>query len=172
VKEGMMIDRREVTTKASPEAVSAVFSSLGGKRGWLYADPLWELRGIMDRMVGGIGTRRGRRSDDDLRVGDAVDFWRVEAYTPGRILRLRAEMKLPGLAWLQFEALPESGGTRLRQTAFFEPHGFAGYAYWYSVLPFHEFIFGNMSRLICEAAEKSEQIAPAKRPTITPAALR
>lgn len=172
VKEGMMIDRREVTTKASALGVSDVFSRLGGKQGWLYADRLWEWRGIMDRMVGGIGTRRGRRSEDDLRVGDAVDFWRVEAYTPGRILRLRAEMKLPGLAWLQFEALPEVSGTRLRQTAFFEPHGFAGYVYWYGVLPFHDLIFGNMSRLICEAAERNERITPAKRPAITPAAAK
>jgi uncharacterized protein YbjT (DUF2867 family) len=155
--EGMVIDRRERRSSASPSEVSRVFSRLGGKQGWLYADALWELRGIMDRMAGGIGTRRGRRSEDDLRVGDAIDFWRVEAYTPGRLMRLRAEMRLPGPAWLQFEAIPEGSGTRLIQTAFFEPHGIAGYAYWYSVLPFHELIFGNMARRICEIAEANER---------------
>jgi len=140
---------------AEPERVSEIYSRLGGKRGWLYGDALWHLRGIMDRMVGGVGIRRGRRSATDLRVGDAVDFWRVEAYRPGELLRLRAEMKLPGLAWLQFEALPDEGrGTTLRQTAFFEPKGLFGYAYWYAVVPFHEFIFGNMASRIVAEAEK------------------
>jgi hypothetical protein len=155
VEQGMLIDRRERHTTASPECVSAIYSRLGGKRGWLYGDFLWQLRGVLDRMVGGIGTRRGRRSATDLRVGDAVDFWRVEAYRPAELLRLRAEMKLPGVAWLQFEALPdESSGTNLRQTAFFEPRGLFGYAYWYGVVPFHEFIFGNMAKRIVEEAEK------------------
>jgi uncharacterized protein YbjT (DUF2867 family) len=153
--QGMLIDRRERHTLAEPERVSEVYSRLGGKRGWLYGNALWHLRGIMDRMVGGVGIRRGRRSATDLRVGDAVDFWRVEAYRPGELLRLRAEMKLPGLAWLQFEALPDEGrGTTLRQTAFFEPKGLFGYAYWYAVVPFHEFIFGNMATRIVAEAEK------------------
>jgi uncharacterized protein YbjT (DUF2867 family) len=151
--EGMLIDRRERASAAPPAAVAEVFSRLGGKRGWLYADALWELRGVMDRAVGGIGIRRGRRSENDLRVGDAVDFWRVETYEQGRLLRLRAEMKLPGLAWLQFEALPQGDGSLLRQTAFFEPHGIFGYLYWYSVLPFHELIFGNMAERIARNAE-------------------
>ncbi len=151
--QGMLIDRRERNADAPPQRVFAVFSSLGGQRGWLYADRLWYLRGILDRLVGGIGIRRGRRSPTDLRVGDAVDFWRVEAYKPNELLRLRAEMKLPGLAWLQFESLQrEGGGTTLRQTAFFEPRGIFGYLYWFSVLPFHELIFGNMAkRIIYEA---------------------
>jgi uncharacterized protein YbjT (DUF2867 family) len=158
--QGMLIDRRERRTHASREAVSAVYSSLGGRRGWLYGDFLWQLRGVMDRMVGGIGTRRGRRSATDLRVGDAVDFWRVEAYRPGELLRLRAEMKLPGLAWLQFETFAdESGETTLRQTAFYEPRGLFGYAYWYGVVPFHEFIFGNMATRIVAEAEKLERAA-------------
>jgi uncharacterized protein YbjT (DUF2867 family) len=157
--EGMVIDRREIVTPASPHALFRVFTSLGGKRGWLYADFLWELRGIMDRMVGGIGTRRGRRSPTDLRLGDAVDFWRVEAYVPDRLLRLRAEMKLPGLAWLQFEAEPrEDGRTALRQTAFYEPRGTFGYLYWYSVLPFHGPIFGNMVRRIAALAEAEPSV--------------
>lgn len=152
--QGMLIDRRERQTRADPAQVSAVYSSLGGKRGWLYGDFLWQLRGAMDRLAGGVGTRRGRRSATELRVGDAVDFWRVERYRPPALLRLRAEMKLPGVAWLQFESAPNrTGGTTLRQTAFFEPRGLFGYLYWYMVLPFHEFIFGNMVRRIVEEAE-------------------
>ena len=152
--QGMLIDRRERTTAAPPSDVFRVFSTLGGAKGWLYADWLWELRGVLDRLVGGVGTRRGRRSPDTLRVGDAVDFWRVEAYRPDRLLRLRAEMKLPGRAWLQFEAVPcENGGTRLLQIAFFEPRGIAGLLYWYGVLPFHEFVFDNMATRIVREAE-------------------
>jgi uncharacterized protein YbjT (DUF2867 family) len=165
--QGMLIDRRQVATTASRAALFAVFTSLGGKRGWLYADFLWELRGVMDRLVGGIGTRRGRRSASELRTGDAVDFWRVEAYERDHLLRLRAEMRLPGYAWLQFEALPrDGGGSLLRQTAFFEPRGLFGYAYWFSVLPFHGLIFGNMSRRIGREAERLDSVAPEleKRP--------
>ena len=151
--QGMLVDRRERITAAEPSAVFRVFSRLGGKRGWLYADWLWELRGVLDRLVGGIGTRRGRRSATSLRVGDAVDFWRVEAYRPDSLLRLRAEMKLPGEAWLEFETTTrDDGSTSLRQTAFFDPRGVFGFLYWYAVLPFHEFIFGNMaSRIVAEA---------------------
>jgi uncharacterized protein YbjT (DUF2867 family) len=153
LEEGMLIDRRERTANAAPPAVFTVFAGLGGRRGWLYADRLWYLRGLLDRLVGGIGIRRGRRSATDLRVGDAVDFWRVEAYRPPDLLRLRAEMKVPGRAWLQFEALPrEGGGTTLRQTAFFEPRGIFGYLYWFSVLPFHSLIFGNMAERIAAEA--------------------
>jgi hypothetical protein len=153
--QGMLVDRRQVRTRATPASLFAVFTSLGGKRGWLYADYLWELRGVMDRLVGGIGTRRGRRSATELRSGDAVDFWRVEAYEPGHLLRLRAEMLLPGYAWLEFEAVDDGDGWRsLRQTAFFEPRGAFGYLYWFSVLPFHGLIFGNMSRRIVELAEQ------------------
>ena len=151
--QGMLVDRRKRDSIAPPNAVSRVFSGLGGRRGWLYADFLWEIRGLMDRMVGGIGTRRGRRSQDDLRVGDAVDFWRVEVYEPGRILRLRAEMKLPGRAWLQFEVSPTGSGSTLQQTAFYEPHGFVGLLYWYAVLPFHGFIFKNMASRVVAVAE-------------------
>jgi uncharacterized protein YbjT (DUF2867 family) len=155
-EQGMLIDRREVTTSASPREVFRVFSSLGGAKGWLYADWLWELRGVLDRLVGGIGTRRGRRSPHTLRVGDAVDFWRVEAYRPPALLRLRAEMKLPGYAWLEFEAIArDEGGTCLRQTAFFDPRGIFGFLYWYSVLPFHGFIFRNMSKRIVREAASS-----------------
>jgi uncharacterized protein YbjT (DUF2867 family) len=160
-EQGMLIDRREATTHAPAEKVFASFAGLGGKRGWLYADWLWEFRGLLDRMVGGIGTRRGRRSETTLRVGDAVDFWRVEAYEKDRLLRLRAEMRLPGYAWLQFEVSPlRDDETCMRQTAFFEPRGIFGYLYWFCVLPFHEFIFGNMAKRVvadAEAAGASER---------------
>jgi len=156
-EQGMLIDRRERESKASPSEVFRVFTSLGGEKGWLYADWLWELRGVLDRIVGGIGTRRGRRSAMTLRTGDAVDFWRVEAYKPNEMLRLRAEMKLPGYAWLQFEALPrDDGGTCLRQTAFFDPRGAFGFAYWYALLAFHEFIFNNMAKRIVLEAEQAK----------------
>jgi uncharacterized protein YbjT (DUF2867 family) len=151
--EGMLIDRRQAHANATPQAVAHVCSQLGGEFGWLYANALWEFRGVLDRIVGGIGLRRGRRSASELRVGDAVDFWRVEAWEPEKLLRLRAEMRLPGNAWLQFEALAdEAGGTTLRQTAFFEPRGIFGYLYWYGVMPFHTFIFGNMAKRIAERA--------------------
>jgi uncharacterized protein YbjT (DUF2867 family) len=153
IKEGVLIDRRERDASASATRIALVFSSLGGARGWLTSNWLWRLRGAMDRLVGGVGLRRGRRDARDLRVGDALDFWRVDAYEPGRLLRLRAEMKLPGRAWLQFEAEPNAGGARFRQTAFFEPRGLFGYFYWYAVAPFHELVFGGMARAIVRAAE-------------------
>ena len=154
-KEGMLIDVRECHADTSAERVAAVFSSLGGSRGWLVADALWRLRGWLDRAVGGVGLRRGRRSPTDLREGDVVDFWRVEAYRPERLLRLRAEMKLPGLAWLQFEANADpSGGSTLRQTAFFEPRGLFGLLYWYGVAPIHKWVFGSMAKHIVREAEQ------------------
>jgi uncharacterized protein YbjT (DUF2867 family) len=156
LQEGMLIDRRVGEATASPARVAAIFSSLGGKRGWFGSPLLWRIRGWMDRWVGGIGLRLGRRSASDLRVGDAVDFWRVEAYEPGHLLRLRAEMRLPGRAWLQFEAEPRAGnGSTFVQTAFFEPRGLWGYLYWYAVAPFHAAIFGNMAKRIIEAAAAS-----------------
>lgn len=157
VREGMLIDMRVRKAAASPECVAAVFSSLGGRRGWLSANELWRFRGWLDRLAGGVGLRRGRRSPSELRAGDALDFWRVEAYEPGRMLRLRAEMKLPGRAWLQFEAEPrENGAATLRQTAFFEPRGLLGFLYWYGVAIFHEWLFGRMAtRIVREAEDKA-----------------
>jgi uncharacterized protein YbjT (DUF2867 family) len=153
IKEGMLIDHRVRASTAPADRVAKVFASLGGERGWLAADPLWRLRGVLDRWAGGVGLRRGRRSASSLRVGDALDFWRVEAYEPGHTLRLRAEMRLPGRAWLQFEALPAPGGSTLQQSAFFEPRGLAGYLYWYAVAPFHAWVFGQMATRIVRAAE-------------------
>lgn len=163
-EQGMLIDRRQVATPSSSHALFDVFTSLGGTRGWLYADRLWWLRGILDRLVGGVGLRRGRRSPTELRVGDALDFWRVEAWERDRLLRLRAEMRLPGRAWLQFEAVPGEAGSHLRQTAFFEPKGLLGYAYWYAVMPFHGAIFGTMAARIAGEAERADSaIEPRER---------
>jgi hypothetical protein len=143
-----------VATPAPPAAVYRTFAGIGGQRGWYYADVLWQARGLLDRLVGGIGMRRGRRNPDDLRPGDALDFWRVEAVEPGRLVRLRAEMKVPGPAWLQFEARPaDGGGTLLVQTAFFEPHGVAGLAYWYALYPVHQLVFSGMARAIARRAQ-------------------
>jgi len=151
--EGMLLDRRRRHTRATPAQVFDVICSLGGEEGWLAGNALWQLRGLMDRLVGGIGMRRGRRHPRELRVGDHVDFWRVEALEAPRLLRLRAEMELPGRAWLQFAVLPDPAGARVEQTAFFEPHGVLGYLYWYSVLPFHRFVFPGLISTLIRRAE-------------------
>ncbi len=144
-KEGMIIERRQKKVAAPPEAAFKVFTGLGGKTGWLYANWAWALRGLMDRFVGGVGLRRGRRDPVDVRAGDALDFWRVEDVQPGRSLRLRAEMKVPGRAWLLFEALPNAEGeTVLTQTAYFAPKGLFGLLYWYVLYPIHRLIFQGM----------------------------
>lgn len=152
--EGMLLERHHRHVKAPPETVFRACCALGGEAGWPAGNWLWQLRGAMDRMTGGMGMRRGRRHPRNLRVGDPVDFWRVETLEPGRLLRLRAEMKLPGHAWLQFQVRPEGAGSRLEQTAFFEPHGLMGLLYWYSVLPFHRFIFPGMVRALKHQAEE------------------
>jgi len=152
-EEGLQIERRKQVVGAPPEDVFAAFSRLGGDQGWLYANWLWWLRGVADRLVGGPGLRRGRRDPEEVRVGDALDFWRVEAVEPGRLMRLRAEMKVPGQAWLQFEAQPcEDGKTLLVQTAFLAPKGLPGFLYWYGLYPFHRAIFGNMIDRVAERA--------------------
>jgi uncharacterized protein YbjT (DUF2867 family)/uncharacterized protein YndB with AHSA1/START domain len=152
--EGMIAERRRVTSAAAPEAVFATLAGIGGRRGWFFADRLWQLRGLLDRLAGGVGMRRGRRSPDELRPGDALDFWRVEAIEPDRLLRLRAEMRTPGPAWLQFEVTPQSGGgSLLTQTAYFQPHGLAGLAYWYGLYPIHQSIFSGLAQAIARRAE-------------------
>jgi len=158
-KEGKLIERRQALVTATPDAVFAILCSIGGRRGYRAWDWAWELRGAADRLVGGVGLRRGRRDPDDLRVGDALDFWRVEAVEPGRLLRLRAEMKVPGAAWLQFETLPHEDGTLLVQTAYFAPRGVPGLAYWYGLLPVHSRIFSGMIAAL--AAEASRPATPA-----------
>ncbi len=144
-QDGMIIEHRQVVINASPEDAYRAFTSLGGKTGWLYMNWAWQFRGVLDRLVGGVGMRRGRRHPQDVRVGDALDFWRVEAIEPGRVLRLRAEMKVPGRAWLQFEARPQDEGrTLLSQTALFAPRGLWGLVYWYALYPIHQLIFSGM----------------------------
>jgi uncharacterized protein YbjT (DUF2867 family) len=153
----LYVDERTRTTSASPEALWRVVEGIGGDTGW-YSFPLaWEVRGWMDRLVGGVGLRRGRRHPADLQLGDAVDWWRVEELDEGTLLRLRAEMRLPGLAWLEFHVEQDSaeqGRTRLRQKATFHPRGLPGQLYWWGVAPFHGIVFGGMLRNICRAAEQ------------------
>jgi hypothetical protein len=150
--EGMIIERRSIRVELPPDTVFRSFSGLGGERGWLYMNWAWELRGMLDQLVGGPGFRRGRRDPDSLRPGDALDFWRVEAVEPGRSLRLRAEMKVPGMAWLHFEAVPRDSGTILTQTAYFAPRGLAGHLYWYALYPVHAAIFENLVRRVAQRA--------------------
>ncbi|WP_329377397.1 SDR family oxidoreductase [Streptomyces sp. NBC_01716] len=148
-------DHRELTVDVGPEALWRVVEGIGGDNGW-YSFPLaWAVRARLDRLVGGVGLRRGRRDAARLRVGDSLDFWRVEEIEPGRLLRLRAEMRLPGLAWLEMRVeSDERGRTRYRQRALFHPRGLLGHAYWWSVAPFHAVVFGGMARNIARAASK------------------
>ncbi|MCO1598129.1 SDR family oxidoreductase [Micromonospora sp. RHAY321] len=147
-------DVREQAVKAPPAALWRVIEGVGGEHGW-YSFPLaWSIRGWLDRLVGGVGLRRGRRDPHRLQVGEALDFWRVEEIVPGELLRLRAEMRLPGRAWLEMRALPgDDGGSRYVQRAVFLPRGLAGHAYWGSVAPFHAVVFGGMARNIARGAE-------------------
>jgi uncharacterized protein YbjT (DUF2867 family) len=158
IRDGMIIERRSRLVQAAAPDVFRAFAGLGGDRGWLYANWAWRLRGILDRLVGGVGFRRGRRDPNELRVGDAVDFWRVETVERDRLLRLRAEMKVPGDAWLQFEAKPHSeGGTLLVQTAFFAPKGLSGFLYWYLLYPIHGLIFSGLIRNLARRAKAYRQ---------------
>jgi len=152
-QEGMMIERRQLVVDLTPESVFRAYTGLGGDRGWLYMNWSWVIRGWADKLVGGVGLRRGRRHPDDIRVGESLDFWRVEAVNPNHSLLLRAEMKVPGKAWLKFESLPlESDKTLLTQTAYFAPKGLFGFLYWYSLYPIHSFIFSGLIRKIAERA--------------------
>jgi uncharacterized protein YbjT (DUF2867 family) len=161
-------DVREQLVHATPDAVWKVLDAIGGEHGW-YSFPLaWWARGAVDRAVGGVGLRRGRRNPDRLAVGDVVDFWRVEERIPGRLLRLRAEMRLPGLAWLEFSLQPAGGATRLRQRAVFHPRGLAGHAYWKGIAPFHGIVFGSMIRNIAAAAEGGPDLSRRARPLAAP----
>jgi hypothetical protein len=163
--EGMIIERRALQVDLPPEDLFRAFTGLGGQRGWLYMNWAWRIRGVLDHLVGGPGFRRGRRDPDNLRPGDALDFWRVESVEPDRMLRLRAEMKVPGRAWLQFEALPREGGTLLTQTAYFAPRGLSGHLYWYVLYPFHAAIFRNLVRRV---AERARTLGPLPSPAGPP----
>lgn len=148
-------DERRLTVDAPRASLWKVIEGIGGDNGW-YSFPLaWAVRGWLDRFVGGVGLRRGRRDAERLRAGDSLDFWRVEEIESGRLLRLRAEMRLPGLAWLEMYAETDGDGrTAYRQRALFHPRGLFGHAYWWSVSPFHAVVFGGMARNITQAAAK------------------
>jgi hypothetical protein len=149
-----LVDSRALPVAATSHASFAAITRIGGETGWYYANWLWRLRGALDLIVGGAGMRRSRRDPGALLPGDPLDFWRVEAVETDRLVRLRAEMKVPGRAWLQFEVLGEGDHSVIRQTALFEPRGLAGLAYWYALYPLHSLIFAGMLRGIATEAER------------------
>lgn len=154
--QGMIVERRHCIVAAPAAEVFRVFTGIGAARGWYFANWMWRLRGMLDRMLGGAGLRRGRRHPDNLRIGDALDFWRVEDLQPNRLLRLRAEMKLPGRAWLQYEVRnAEDGTSTLEQTASFIPKGLFGLVYWYAQYPLHAWIFSGLIGAISRRAESA-----------------
>lgn len=144
---GFFIENRKVWLKVDPEKVFQVVIGLGGKGGWLYLNVLWQLRGILDKIVGGPGLR-GRRSEKTLSENDIVDYYRVEIFVPGRMLRLKAELKTPGQGWMEWYITHDGEGTGLDQTAFFAPRGIEGFIYWYLLWPVHTFVFAGLIRAI------------------------
>ena len=158
--QGLIRERRSIYIDTPPEAVFDSFTSLGGDKGWLVWERAWRLRGFIDKLSGGPGLRRGRRHPTELLPGETVDFWRVEEVVRPELLRLRAEMKLPGKAWLEWRALPEAEGTRLVQNALFAPTGLWGALYWRSVYPLHKLIFDDMIRAIsADSQNKTPKIS-------------
>jgi uncharacterized protein YbjT (DUF2867 family) len=147
----LLVDEQTVTSEAGPTDLYATVTGIGGDRGWYVTPLLWSLRGWADKLVGGVGMRRGRRHPDRLRPGDALDFWRVEEVEPPRLVRLRAEMRLPGHAWLEWRIDPTGDGSRLTQRAIFAPRGLTGRAYWYALVPFHDLIFARLARRLADA---------------------
>jgi uncharacterized protein YbjT (DUF2867 family) len=160
-----LVDSRSIVVRVPPEIAFEPIQRIGGETGWYKGALLWRLRGLIDVLVGGPGLRRGRRDPVGLRVGDTLDFWRVEAFEPGRLLRLAAEMKVPGRAWLQFEVSGDGrGGSIVTQTAIFHPSGLFGLVYWYVLWPFHGYIFGGMVRELGRAMTLAGRTAVASRP--------
>jgi uncharacterized protein YbjT (DUF2867 family) len=157
-------DLRQREVEAPATALWRVVVGIGGRTGW-YSFPLaWAVRGWLDRLVGGVGLRRGRRDPAHLYAGEVLDFWRVEEIEPGRLLRLRAEMLLPGTAWLELRVAPDDGGARYEQRALFVPRGLAGHVYWWSVAPFHAIVFGGMARNVARTAERfGPELSPPDR---------
>jgi uncharacterized protein YbjT (DUF2867 family) len=156
-------DERSRAVNAPPQRLWEVIEGIGGERGW-YSFPLaWRARGVLDRLVGGVGLRRGRRDPRRLRIGETVDFWRVEEIEPGRLLRLRAEMRVPGLAWLELCVSERDGRVRYGQRALFHPRGLLGHCYWWAFKPFHDRVFGGMCRGIARAAENDGRAEPSGR---------
>lgn len=159
-----IVDSRAVTVRASVQDAYRPIATIGGRTGWYWGDVLWKLRGFLDLVAGGVGLRRGRRDPERPVPGDTIDFWRVEAVEPDRLLRLRAEMRLPGRAWLQFEVDPVAGGASIRQTAIFDPAGVLGLLYWYGLYPLHAFVFRGMLEGIRRRVpgSKSDESPPAE----------
>jgi hypothetical protein len=154
-------DVREVECHASAEDLWRAVECIGGENGWYSANLLWKIRGLIDRLLGGVGLRRGRRDPRHLMVGEPVDFWRVETKDQPDLLRLRAEMKMPGRAWLEFHVQAVSAHeSRLIQRAVYWPRSLAGHLYWWSVAPFHAFVFPPMARHLVERAEQSTARQP------------
>jgi uncharacterized protein YbjT (DUF2867 family) len=161
----LYVDARNSVVRASPQALWQVIEGIGGETGWYSFPAAWAVRGLLDRLAGGVGLRRGRRDPRHLLVGDALDFWRVEAVEPGKLLRLRAEMKLPGLAWLELAVGQDFDGlTTYSQRAIFQPRGLAGHAYWRSISPFHGVVFGGMLQNITAAAERVDRAGDKPQP--------
>ena len=154
---GRLVDTRTARVGAPAHVAFAPIRSIGGERGWYFGNALWRLRGFLDLLAGGVGVRRGRRHPQDLAVGDAVDWWRVESYEPGRRVKFYAEMRLPGRAWLEFEVIGDGEGSTIRQTAEFDPIGLAGLIYWYTLWPAHAVVFRGMIRGIARAAANSRR---------------
>ena len=149
----LLVVTHSVRVQAPPNRAFRPIRRIGGDSGWYFADRLWQLRGLADQLVGGAGFRRGRRDADDLAPGDALDFWRVEAYQPDRLLRLRAEMRMPGRVWLQFDVEGGVTGSTIRQTTLFAPHGLAGLAYWYVLRPLDRWIYAGMLNAIARRVQ-------------------
>lgn len=157
----LFVDERERVVDASQKDVWEVVEGLGGDTGWYSWGFGWRVRGLLDRLFGGPGLRRGRRNPRVLSVGDVLDWWRVEERRPPELLRLRAEMRLPGLAWLELStAIDDNGATVFRQRALFHPKGLPGHLYWWAVWPFHGIVFGSMQRNIARAAESHAAAKP------------
>ncbi len=150
--EGLIREVRTLHVPVPPSAVFRAFCSLGGENHWLVWRWAWEIRGLIDRLIGGPGLRRGRRDPEEILSGEALDFWRVEQVKENTLLRLRAEMKVPGHAWLQYEVFPEEKGSRLTQTALFAPEGLSGAIYWYTLYPIHRLIFSDLVRAVARRA--------------------
>ena len=160
----VLSDEREASVDASIDDVFATVAGIGGDRGWYSAHWLWQMRGAVDTLIGGVGMRRGRRHPDELRVGDAVDFFRVDACDPPTLLRLRAEMRLPGDAWLEWQLRETGDGVRLRQRARFHPRGVLGRLYWWALVPFHAVIFRQQISRLASAAEARDAPAGQDQP--------
>ncbi|MDA1180110.1 MAG: DUF2867 domain-containing protein, partial [Planctomycetota bacterium] len=161
-----LVDSRTITVSVPPEKAFAPIRRIGGRTGWYYGNWLWSLRGFLDLLMGGVGVRRGRRDPENVRVGEPLVFWRVEVFEPWQRLRLKAEMKLPGRAWLEFEVSPCEQGSTIRQTAIFDPLGLAGLLYWYGIYPLHQLVFSGMLNGIANAAQNQLNAVTTWRPTV------